>query len=181
MMTGQLVRSVSSRLARTSVSKTKMEVGEEDIHINFCPHIHTCAHKHMHTPRTHTQNMRMEKGVGCVQGASFYLESTWDGMCPGMGLCKKWRTVSGGQERRPQRERSSRGRGGVCTCWVSGRDDFGSLFMFPSTLWKSRDGEACMKHHGGDVWRSHTEVQDVPGCSLCWTVWHKYLGTVLGF
>lgn len=49
-MTGQLVRSVSSRLAGNPVSKTKMEVGEEDIHINFCPHIHTCAH-HIHIHR----------------------------------------------------------------------------------------------------------------------------------
>lgn len=68
-MTGQLVRSVSSRLARNPVSKTKMEVGEEDIHISFCPHIHTCAHKHMHTPHTQIQNVRIKKGVGCVQGA----------------------------------------------------------------------------------------------------------------
>lgn len=141
-MTSQLVRSVSSRLPRNPASKNKMEVVEEDIHINFCPHIHTCAHKYMDTPHIHTQNVRIEKGVGCVQGASFYLESTWDGMCPGLGLCKEWRTVPGGQERRPQRERSSRGQGGVCTCLVSGEDYFGSSFMFPSALWESGDEEA---------------------------------------
>lgn len=92
-MTGQLVRSVSSRLARNPVSKHKMEVVEEDIHITSAPpHVHINTHIH----HIHTQNVKIEKGVGCVQGASFYLESTWDGMCPGLGLCKEWRTVPGG-------------------------------------------------------------------------------------
>lgn len=142
-MTGQLVRSVSSRLARNPVSKHKMEVVEEDIHITSAPPP-TCAHKHTHTPHTHTECEDRERS-GLRPGGLFLsrVHLGWDvsraGSMQGVEDCS----------RGPQWERNSRGRGGVCTCLVSEEDDFGSSFMFPSALWESGDGEACMKHHGG--------------------------------
>lgn len=103
-------------------------------------------------------------------------------MCPSKccGYAGYRGLVAGDQERRPQWERSQQ-RVMWSLCLLGLREGgFESSFMFSSALWDSGDGEVCVKHHGGSVWRNHTKVQDAPGCSLCWTggQWHKGLDKV---